>query len=62
MINPYLQRRLNQFPVRPLLIEVDPGALGGLGGTFRSQGLLRNVIPQFSMMGVLPVPAKLIPY
>lgn len=62
MINPYLQRRLNQFPVRPLLIEVNTAALGELTGLFQGQGLLRNIIPQFSMIGLLPVPAKLIPY
>lgn len=62
MINPYLARRLNQLPVRPVLIEVESGALSNLVNTFRLQGLgLRNIIPQFSMVGLLAVPSKLIP-
>lgn len=64
MINPYLQRRLFELPVRPVLVETEAGALDvvasafGSGGPFK--GLLRNVIPQFSMMGLQAVPAKLI--
>jgi subtilisin family serine protease len=62
VINPYLQRRLNQLPVRPVLVEVETGALNSLLNTFRLQGLgLRNIIPQFSMAGLLAVPSKLIP-
>lgn len=62
MINPFLAERLFEFPVRPLLIEFEAQgfdtvarALGGLG---LGIGL---VTPRFSMMGLLPVPAKLIP-
>ena len=62
MINPWLERRLFEFPIRPVLVEVQPEALESVLGTFLGRGLgVRNVIRRFSMIGLLAVPSKLIP-
>ncbi|MFQ6030598.1 MAG: S8 family serine peptidase [Dehalococcoidia bacterium] len=59
MINPYLQRRLFQLPLRPLLLEAEPGQVSAIATLFANEGLTpRAVIPQFSMLGTPPVPAK----
>ncbi|KKL76673.1 hypothetical protein LCGC14_2042530 [marine sediment metagenome] len=62
MLNPYLETRMFEFPLRPLLIEVDPNVgLYRLQGVLTSMGIaLRPAIPTFNMIGLLPVPAKLI--
>ena len=62
VINPYLAARLFELPIRPLLVEFEPDALPGVQSALAGLGaVVRNVTPRFSMMGVLPVPAKLIP-
>lgn len=76
MINPFLQRRLNLFPVQPVLIETDPSALDAVMGLdlirraanpssslFQATGPpgVRAVIRPFSMFSLLGVPSKLIP-
>ena len=62
MINPFLQRRLFEFPIRPLLVEMEPGALDGVFSTFLNLSLgVRNVIPFFNMIGLVGVPTALIP-
>lgn len=62
MLNPFLARRLFELPVRPLLVEVQPDALSNIVDSFFRGGLaIRNIIKTFSMVGVLPVPSKLIP-
>ena len=59
MINPYLQARLFQLPLRPLLVETEPGEAGNLAQIFGSEGLRpRAVINAFSMLALPPVPAK----
>lgn len=61
MLNPYLEARLFELPVRPLLIEVQSEALNTVLGALRTLGLpAHNITPLFSMLGVPPVPAKLI--
>ena len=62
MINPWLQRRLFELPIRPVLVEVQPEALESVLGSFIGKGLgVRNIIRRFSMIGLIAVPAKLIP-
>lgn len=62
MINPFLQRTLFQLPIRPLLVEMEPGALDGVAATFLNLSLgVRNVIPFFNMIGLVGVPTALIP-
>jgi len=62
MINPFLARRLFEFSVRPVLVEVQPDALTSVLDSFFRGGLgIRNIIKTFSMVGVLPIPSKLIP-
>lgn len=76
MINPYLQRRLNLFPVQPVLIETEPSALDAVMGLdlirraatpsaslFQATGPagIRAIIRPFSMFSLLAVPSKLIP-
>lgn len=62
MLNPYLEKRLFEFPVRPVVVEFQLDALSGVQAALRGMGLgIRNSIPQFSMLGLMPVPAKLIP-
>ena len=59
MINPFLLSRLFEFPLRPLLIETEPGALQTVAGVFRQEGItVGNVISEFSMFALPPVPAK----
>ena len=59
MINPYLQARLFEIPLRPLLVETEPGEVGNLARLFGSEGLRpRAVINAFSMLGLPPVQAK----
>ena len=61
MINPWLQQRLFELPLRPLLVEVEPNLLNQVSGLFSAQGLgVRSVIPRFSMLSLIAVPAKLI--
>jgi subtilisin family serine protease len=61
MLNPYLEARLFALPVRPLLVEVQSQALNTVVGGLRTLGVpVQNVTPLFSMLGVPPVPAKLI--
>ena len=56
-----MERRLFEFPIRPLVVEVAPDALGNVRSRILGLGLgIRNVTPRFSMIGVLPVPAKFI--
>jgi len=62
MINPYLAQRLYEFPLRPVLVEVQPDALDSVLGIFGGEGLgIRNVIRRFSFIGLIAVPSKLIP-
>ena len=62
MINPWLQRRLFELPMRPLLVEVQPEALNAVLGSVLGSGLsIRNVTRRFSMLGLIAVPSKLIP-
>ncbi len=62
MINPWLEARLFQLPIRPVLVEVQPEALESILDSFVGQGLgIRNIIRRFSMIGLVAVPAKLIP-
>ena len=62
MLNPYLEKRMFEFPLRPVLIELQPDALLKVQGILVGMGLaVRNLTPRFSMIGILPVPAKLIP-
>ena len=59
MINPYLQARLFELPVRALVIEAEPGEIGNLARLFGSEGIRpRAVINAFSILGLPPVPAK----
>ena len=59
MINPYLEQRLFELPLRPLLVEAEPNALPGLIALFIGAGLPpHNVVPQFAMFGLPPIPAK----
>lgn len=59
MINPFLLARLFEFPLRPLLIETEPNALQDVTGFFGKEGItVGNVIREFSMFGIPPVPAK----
>ena len=59
MINPYLQARLFQLPLRPLLVETEPGEAGNLARLFGNEGLRpRAVINAFAMLALPPVPAK----
>lgn len=59
MINPYLQKRLFQLPLRPLLLETEPDQLEAVAGLFGREGITpRAVIRQFSMLGTPPIPAK----
>jgi len=59
VINPYLQARLFQLPLRPLLVETEPGEVGNLARFFGSEGLRPGaVINAFSMLALPPVPAK----
>ena len=61
-INPFLQRRLFEFPIRPLLVEMEPGALDGIVGSFISRSLgVRNINRTFNMVGLVGVPTALIP-
>lgn len=61
MLNPWLQARLYEVPVRPLLIEVEPPGLADIVSALTGGGLsIRSVIPTFSMVALLPVPAKMI--
>ncbi|MBW1991260.1 MAG: hypothetical protein JRI59_03895 [Deltaproteobacteria bacterium] len=62
MINPWLQERLFEFPLRPLVVEVEPEALESVVVSLLGRGLgVRKVVRRFSMLGLLPVPARLIP-
>lgn len=62
MINPYLQQRLFELPVRPILVETEAAALAPIAAQLEAFGFpLRAVIPSFSMVALLAVPAKLIP-
>ena len=59
---PLLQRRLFELPIRPVLVEVRSDALDGVVGAFVGQWLgIRNVIRRFAMVGLIGVPAKLMP-
>jgi len=59
LINPYLQARLFQLPLRPLLVETEPGEAGNLARLFGNEGLRpRAVINAFAMLALPPVPAK----
>ena len=59
MINPYLQARLFELPVRALVIEAEPGEIGNLARLFGSEGIRpRAVINAFSILALPPVPAK----
>ena len=61
MINPFLQKRIFEFPVRPLLLEVEANQLTTIAGLFSAEGLSpRAVIPQFNMLAIPPVPSKAI--
>jgi len=62
MLNPFLARRIFEFPVRPVLVEVQPEFLDRVVSALGGPGLtLRNIITQFSMIGLVAVPSKLIP-
>ncbi len=61
MINPFLQARLFELPVRPLLIETEPEQLDRVSGMFNQEGIIpHTVVRAFSMMGLPPIPAKFI--
>lgn len=61
MINSWLEQRLFQLPIRPVLVEVQPQALESVLGAFLGRGLaVRNVIRRFSMVGLVAVPSRLI--
>lgn len=61
MINPFLQKRLFELPVRPLLIETNPDDFDGLTRLFNQEGIIpHTVVRAFSMMGLPPIPAKFI--
>jgi len=62
LINPWLRQRLFEFPIRPVLVEVQPEVLENVLGSFLGRGLaVRNVVRRFSMIGLIAVPSKLIP-
>lgn len=59
MINPFLAARINELPLRPLLLEVETEAIPDI---LRSIGALRvqprTTIRQFSLIALPPVPSR----
>lgn len=61
MINPALARSLFALPVRPLLVETSGDAFDNVLGVLQAFGLrVRNTTRALSMIGLFPLPARLI--
>lgn len=61
MINPYLQQRLFEIPLRPLLVETEPDAFDRVVNLFSNEGLRpHTVVSQFSLMGLPAIPSKFV--
>jgi len=59
MINPFLAERINELPLRPLLLEVDPDATQVLLREIGAERVRpRTTISQFSMIALPPVPSR----
>jgi subtilisin family serine protease len=59
MINPWLEQRLFELPVRPLLIEAELGEAPQVARFFTREGIEpRSVNQLFSLIATPPIPAK----